>query len=142
MDAIDLKIVELLEENARRTLSEIAGEVSLSAPAVKRRIDRLESSGVIVGYTIRVDHARLGRPLSAFIELRFAGSTPVGEINAIVADAREVESLFMTAGDPDALVQLRVEDVEHLKRVIDRFRRSGKVTGTKTLMVLEAWSRR
>lgn len=40
------------------------------------------------------------------------------------------------AGDPDALVRLRVTDLDHLKRVVDRIRRSGKVTGTKTLIVL------
>ena len=40
------------------------------------------------------------------------------------------------AGDPDALVRVRVNDLDHLKQVIDRIRRSGRVTGTKTLIVL------
>jgi Lrp/AsnC family transcriptional regulator, leucine-responsive regulatory protein len=112
--------------------------VNLSAPAVKRRI---ESLGVITGYSVRVDHAKLGRPLQAFVELRFTGTTTVDEITATAADTSEVEAVFTTAGDPDALVWLRVQDVAHLKQAIDSLRRSGRVTGTKTLMVLGTWSR-
>jgi DNA-binding Lrp family transcriptional regulator len=141
LDPTDRAIVRLLEQDARRTLADIGASVSLSAPAVKRRIDRLESLGVITGYTVRVDHAKLGRPLQAFVELRFSGTTTVDEITATAADTAEVAAVFTTAGDPDALVWLRVQDVAHLKQAIDRLRRSGRVTGTKTLMVLGTWSR-
>ena len=136
LDATDLEIVQLLREDARRTLADVGERVSLSAPAVKRRVDRLERDGVIVGYTALVDHALLGRPLQAFTELRFAGNLPVDQIAGIAADIPEVQTLFTTAGDPDALAWIRVRDVEDLKRVIDLLRRSGRVTGTKTLMVL------
>lgn len=136
VDATDLEIIELLREDARRTLSDIAERVSLSAPAVKRRIDRLERDRVITGYTVIVDHAALGLPLQAFTELRFTGNAPVDEIAGIARDIPEVQTVFTTAGDPDALAWIRVRDVEHLKRVIDMLRRSGHVTGTKTLMVL------
>lgn len=141
IDATDLAIIEELEQDARQTLSEIATKVSLSAPAVKRRIDRLLELGVIAGYTVRVDHAKLGRPLVAFTELRFTGSTPVEEITEIAAATPEVEALFTIAGDPDAIVQIRIADVDRLNVVIDRFRRSGKVVGTKTLIVLGSWHR-
>jgi Lrp/AsnC family transcriptional regulator, leucine-responsive regulatory protein len=136
LDATDLEIVELLREDARRTLAEVGERVSLSAPAVKRRVDRLERDGVIVGYTALVDHALLGRPLQAFTELRFAGNLPVDQIAGIAQDIPEVQTIFTTAGDPDALAWIRVRDVDDLKRVIDLLRRSGRVTGTKTLMVL------
>ena len=136
LDATDLEIVQLLREDARRTLADVGERVSLSAPAVKRRVDRLERDGVIVGYTALVDHALLGRPLQAFTELRFAGNLPVDQIAGIAADIPEVQTLFTTAGDPDALAWIRVRDVDDLKRVIDLLRRSGRVTGTKTLMVL------
>jgi Lrp/AsnC family leucine-responsive transcriptional regulator len=96
-------------------------------------LERLE---VIIGYTVRLDHAKLGRPLEAFTELRFAGTTPVDEIAGIADSIPEVQAVFTTAGDPDALVWIRVKDVADLKRVVDELRRSGRVTGTKTLMVL------
>jgi Lrp/AsnC family leucine-responsive transcriptional regulator len=136
LDATDLEIIELLRADARRTLADVAERVSLSAPAVKRRVDRLEREGVITGYTVLVDHALLGRPLQAFTELRFAGNLPVDQIAGIAEGIPEVQTLFTTAGDPDALAWIRVRDVEDLKRVIDLLRRSGRVTGTKTLMVL------
>jgi Lrp/AsnC family leucine-responsive transcriptional regulator len=112
--------------------------VRLSAPAVKRRIDRLEAAGVILGYTTRVDHAKLGRPLEAFTELRFSGDARVDAIASIGDGIPEVEAVFTIAGDPDALAWIRVSDVHELKRVIDRLRSTGEVIGTKTLMVLGA----
>ena len=53
----------------------------------------------------------------------------------------EVVAVFTTAGDPDALVWLRVSDMDQLGHAIDRLRRSGRVTGTKTLIVLDTWTR-
>lgn len=140
VDETDREILDLLEQDARRTITDIAERVSLSPAPVKRRIQRLERLGVITGYTAVVDRAKLGQPLEAFTELRFAGNTSVDAISSTAAKIPEVRALFMTAGDPDALVWLRAEDVADLRRVIDRLRRSDRVTGTKTLMVLETWT--
>jgi Lrp/AsnC family leucine-responsive transcriptional regulator len=134
LDDIDLELVRLLQANGRSTLGELGAGVNLSAPAVKRRIDRLEQAGVILGYTAQVNHAKLGRPLQAFSELRFGGTLGVNEIAGIGHEVPEVEAVYTTAGDPDALALLRVRDVEDLKRVIDILRRRG--AATKTLMVL------
>ena len=135
-DTTDLAILQLLAQDARRTFGDIGATVGLSAPAVKRRIDRLEASGVIRGYTTVVDHAKLGRPLEAFTELRFSGSARVDSIANIGSDIPEVQAVFTVAGDPDALVWIRVRDVHDLKRVVDKLRSTGDVTGTKTMMVL------
>ena len=91
---------------------------------------------MILGYTTRVDHAKLGRPLEAFTELRFSGDARVDAIAAIADNIAEVQAVFTIAGDPDALAWIRVSDVHELKRVIDRLRNSGDVIGTKTLIVL------
>jgi Lrp/AsnC family transcriptional regulator, leucine-responsive regulatory protein len=138
IDTTDKRIIALLQQNARQTFGDIGRKVGLSAPAVKRRIDRLEASGVIRGYTALVDHAHLGESVEAFAELRFAGSTRVDDIEEIALDVPEVQAIFTLAGDPDALAWIRVSDVQELKRVIDRMRASGKVTGTKKLMVLSS----
>ncbi|MBS1885447.1 MAG: Lrp/AsnC family transcriptional regulator [Actinobacteria bacterium] len=136
VDGTDLEIIDLLVRDGRRTLAEIGSAISLSAPAVKRRLARLEDTGVIRGFTAVLDHEKLGRPIEAFTELRFAGKTRVADIAGIAADLPEVDTVYTTAGDPDALVHLRVRDVADLTRVIDLLRRSGKVVGTKTLIVL------
>lgn len=141
LDDVDRRILALLQEDARRTIADIAERVSLSPAPVKRRIERLERSGVIAGYTVQLDHSKLGPSVEAFTELRFAGDTDVDRILETAREIPEVQELFTTAGDPDALARIRVEDVAHLKQVINRLRRSGRVTGTKTLMVLDTWTR-
>jgi DNA-binding Lrp family transcriptional regulator len=140
LDGIDHRLLDLLRANARARLAELASEVSLSVSAVKRRIDRLETLGIITGYTIRVDETRLGRTLEAFCELSFAGNTKVADIKGVAAGLPEVQAVFTIAGDPDALVWIHVKDLGDLTRVIDLLRRSGNVTGTKTLMVLDTWT--
>ncbi|MCW2981190.1 MAG: Lrp/AsnC family transcriptional regulator [Solirubrobacterales bacterium] len=136
LDGTDHEIIELLVQDGRRTLADIGTVVSLSPPAVKRRLDRLIEIGVITGFTAVLDHEKLGRPIEAFSELRFAGKTKVADIAGIARDLPEVDAVYTTAGDPDALAHLRVRDVADLTRVIDLLRRSGRITGTKTLMVL------
>jgi Lrp/AsnC family transcriptional regulator, leucine-responsive regulatory protein len=136
LDGTDLEIIDLLVRDGRRTLADIGKVVSLSAPAVKRRLDHLLEIGVITGFTAVLNHEKLGRPIEAFAELRFAGKTKVADIAGIAAELPEVEAVHTTAGDPDALVHMRVRDVADLTRVIDLLRRSGRITGTKTLIVL------
>jgi Lrp/AsnC family transcriptional regulator, leucine-responsive regulatory protein len=136
IDATDEEILSLLVDDVRRSASEVGRKVGLSPAAAKRRIDRLEAAGIIRGYTALLDHGKLGSDIEAFTELSFAGKTQVDDIDGTVADLPELVESFTVAGDPDALVRLRVTDLDHLKRVVDRIRRSGKVTGTKTLIVL------
>jgi Lrp/AsnC family transcriptional regulator, leucine-responsive regulatory protein len=136
LDDLDERILALLVEDGRRSASHIGRCVNLSPAAAKRRIDRLERLGVITGYRALVDHARLGSQIEAFVELRFVGTTQVDDIEGTVSGLPEVVEAFTTAGDPDALVRVRATGLEHLKQVVDRIRRTGKVTGTKTLIVL------
>jgi Lrp/AsnC family transcriptional regulator, leucine-responsive regulatory protein len=140
LDAIDHQLVDLLRRDARQRLADLGTAVNLSASAVKRRIDRLEEAGVILGYRAVIDDAKIGRHLEAFAELTFAGDTKVADISSVAKDLPEVQAVFTTAGDPDAIVWIRVKDVEDLTRVIDLLRRTGRVTGTKTLMVLRTWT--
>jgi len=136
LDDTDQAILKLLVQDARLSASEIGRRVGLSPAAAKRRIDRLEQLGIVTGYTATVDHAKLGGLIEAFVELRFDGSTKVGDIDRTFLDVPEVVEAFTTAGDPDALARVQVQDLDHLKQVIDKIRRTGRVTGTKTLIVL------
>ena len=79
LDALDQQIVSLLIADGRRTLADIGREVGLSTPAVKRRVDQLEASGTIRGYTAIVDQTALGWGLEAIIELRLEGNSPPHE---------------------------------------------------------------
>jgi DNA-binding Lrp family transcriptional regulator len=140
LDATDHKILDILTDDARRSASEVGRLVGLSPPAAKRRIDRLETAGIIQGYTISLDQRKLGEQIEAFIELRFAPGTQVAEVDTAVTALPEVVASYTLAGDPDALAHVRVRDLEHLKGVVDlirRGRRGGpKVITTRTVIVL------
>ena len=69
MDKIDLKLIELLQKNARYPLKHLAEEVFLSTPAVSARIEKLEEAGIITGYSAQVDALKLGYNIKAFINL-------------------------------------------------------------------------
>ncbi|WP_214108324.1 Lrp/AsnC family transcriptional regulator [Acrocarpospora catenulata] len=141
VDDIDHRLLSLLREDGRRTFSEMAAEVGLSVAAVKRRVDRLREIGVITGFTVQVDYAKLGWGIEAFTELRYAGTTPVSRIVRTATGVPEVQAVFTIAGDQDSLIHIRVRDLGHLQQVVDRLRRTGEVTGTKTLLVLGSWKR-
>jgi Lrp/AsnC family leucine-responsive transcriptional regulator len=74
MDKVDQKILQMLQENARIPVKEIAKEVFLSSPAVSARIERLAESGLIKGYHMTIDRTKLGYDVTAFISLEMAPS--------------------------------------------------------------------
>lgn len=140
LDAIDEQILDLLRRNGRMAVREVAQRVGLSTGPVSRRIKKLEDAGVIRGYVAIIDDARAGS-LEAFTEVRLHGTTETGELEEIVRDVPEVQQYFTISGDPDALIHFRVKDVDDLQRVVNAMRRTGKVAGTKTLIVMASWQR-
>jgi len=141
VDDIDRTIIRLLVENGRRSVLDIAEQVQLTPAPVGRRIDRLEKLGVIAGYTAVFDQSRLDGGLEAFTEIRFTGDTNVEAITNSAASLAEVVEIFTVAGDPDALVRIRADSVQHLQQVVDNLRKNADVIGTKTLIVLGTWRR-
>ncbi|GAB7004666.1 Lrp/AsnC family transcriptional regulator [Nocardioides sp. AN3] len=141
LDQIDRQILALLQENARRPLREIAASVGLTVAPVQRRIARLEKTGVISRYTVQINQGRIATGIEAVTELQFAADLDLAQIMEFVAQIPEVEEVLTLAGDPDALVRIRVDGVEHLRQVVSRMRSGGPVAGTKTLVILERWNR-
>jgi DNA-binding Lrp family transcriptional regulator len=141
VDETDRAILDLLRENARRPLREIATAVGLTVAPVQRRIARLERLGVIERYTVQVNHGRIASGIEAMTELQFAEDLDLAQIMEFVAQIPEVEEVLTLAGDPDALVRIRVEGVEHLRRVVSSLRSDRAIAGTKTMVVLEQWTR-
>jgi DNA-binding Lrp family transcriptional regulator len=136
MDAIDEKIVALLRENARRSFQDIGQRVSLSAPAVKRRVDRLQSDGVIAGYAAAVDPAAFGWPTHAVVELYCQGRMPASEVRDAVAHHPEVVAAYTVAGEASAILHVRARDTAHLEVTLERIRHAPGVTRTQTQVVL------
>jgi DNA-binding Lrp family transcriptional regulator len=136
VDQIDHRIVALLRENARRSFQDIGGRVSLSAPAVKRRVDRLEGDGVIRGYSANVDPAALGWGTHAFVELFCEGRMSGEEVREALTEYPEVEGAYTIAGAPSAIIHLRAADTQHLEQALERIREVPGVQRTQTQVVL------
>jgi Lrp/AsnC family leucine-responsive transcriptional regulator len=141
LDLIDREILARLRQDARVSIADLARAVSLSAAPVARRIRRMERAGVIRGYTAIVDEGKIDDGIEAFTEIRLGGSTQTGEIDELVRNVPEVAEFYTIAGDPDVILRLRVADVDHLQRVVNALRSTGKVAGTRTLIVLHRWGR-
>jgi len=106
LDALDRQIVAALLGDARATYAEVGAQVGLSAPAVKRRVDRLRASGAITGFSAQIDPAALGWTTEAYVELFCRGRTSPRDIAAAVAKHPEVVDACTVTGEADALLRI------------------------------------
>ena len=136
MDEIDQQIVALLRDNARRSFQDIGARVALSAPAVKRRVDRLQSDGVIRSYSAIIDPGALGWHTHAFVSLFCEGRMSAGEVRAAVAGHPEVAAAYTVAGESSAILHVRAQDTGHLEQALERIRDTPGITRTQTQVVL------
>jgi DNA-binding Lrp family transcriptional regulator len=136
LDDLDRRIVACLLEDARLSFSQIGGQVGLSAPAVKRRVDRMRHDGVITGYAAVVEPAALGWTTEAFVELFCAGRTSPAEIYASIRRHPEVVAAYTVTGEANALVHLRAHDIQGLEEALERLRNEPNIVQTKTAIVL------
>jgi len=136
MDAIDQQIVALLREDARRSFQSIGSRVALSAPAVKRRVDRLRATGVITGFTAIVDPAALGQRTEAFVEIHCVANMSPSALRETLAAEPQIVAAYTVTGEADALAQVRATDVAHLEAALERIRTNPGIARTKTIIVL------
>lgn len=136
LDETDQQIVALLRENARRSFQDIGSRVSLSAPAVKRRVDRLQRDGVIRGYSAVLDHVALGWSTHAIVSLYCEGRMPASEILSAAGRHPEVAAAHTIAGEASAVLHLYARDTGHLEEALERIRDAPGVTRTQTQVVL------
>ena len=136
MDATDRRIVALLRENARRSFSDIGEHVHLSAPAVKRRLDRLERDGVVLGYTAVIDPTAFGWNAEAFVDLYCEGNMAGAAIKLAVEQEPGVVSAHTVAGEASAILHVMAEDTKSLELALERIRATQGVTRTVTEVVL------
>jgi DNA-binding Lrp family transcriptional regulator len=136
MDDPDRQILALLIEDGRRTYDDIGRRVSLSAPTVKRRVDRLHKQGALRGFTAVVDYAAFGDRTEALIELFFAPGTPLEQVGKTLEAHPEVVEAWSVTGDADAIARVRTHDNADLERLIIDLQRNGLVQRTRSQVVL------
>ena len=132
LDQIGLKILSVLQENARMPLSRIGNKVGLSAPAVAERMRKLEEAGVIKGYHARIAPEAIGRSVSAFIKLT-TDSRNYTAVKTLAAEMHQINSCYHITGDASFIIHVLVEDIPALESVVDRLSPFGQ---TQTSIVL------
>ena len=136
LDDLDKRIIAALVSDARATYAQVGGQVGLSAPAVKRRVDRLRSSGAITGFSARIDPSAVGWTTEAYVELFCRGRTSPGDIAAAVSKFPEVAEACTVTGEADALLHIRAADVRHFEQVVERIGAEPFVVRTRSVIVL------
>jgi len=136
MDDLDRQILALLVEDGRRTYDDVARRVSLSPPAVKRRVDRLRDRGALRGFTAVLDHAALGDRTEALLELFFAAGTQLDVVTEKLRRHPEVVDAWSVTGEADAIARVRTRDNADLERLIMDLQRDGLVVRTRSQVVL------
>jgi len=124
LDQMAWRLLRELQADARLSFSALARRVGMSTPAVAERVRRLEETGAIIGYQARVDRARLGRPLGAFLRLT-TSATSYQRVIALCGSLDAVIECHHITGEDCFLIRLAVTSVAELEDVIARFRRFG-----------------
>lgn len=136
MDAIDLKMLGLLQANGRLPQNDLARAVGLSAPAVADRLRKLEERGVIRGYTAILDPRLLGQDITVFIAVGIGGSRHYGDFRARAADQREILECHSVTGEGSHLLKARVQNTAGLEQLLAEIQSWPGVQWTTTSLVL------
>jgi Lrp/AsnC family leucine-responsive transcriptional regulator len=127
LDVTSRRLLQELERDARLSLAELGRRVSLSAPAVAERVQRLERDGVITGYRAEIDPTALGYPIAAVVRVRPA-SRQLRRIPEIATESPEVVECYRITGEDCFFLKLHLRAIDDLEDVLDRFTPYGQTT--------------
>lgn len=134
LDKLNWQILRELQSDARLSYNELGRRVGLSAPATAERVRKLEDAGVIGGYGARIELAKVGLPLTAFIHLRCSLGKCLLK-TARVEDFPEVREVHKLSGRHCTLLKVAAASMGHLEEVIDRMGKHGEM---ETAVVLSS----
>ena len=137
LDATDRTIIRLLTKDGRMSVNELAGRVSISRASAYSRLERLRASGVIEGFTARVNPTKVGLEIAALI---FVNADQHGwkALQHKLLDLPGLEHLAVTTGSFDFCLLVRVPDMQTLRDVVlERLQAMPEVRSTQTAFVLD-----
>lgn len=138
LDAVDRHLLSELQADGRVTIAELSRRVSLSAPSVAERVRRLESTGVIRGYSARIDPEALGLEVLAFIRLSppAASGMLAQRLAKEIEDVPEMLECYHVSGEDCYILKVAVRRVGDLRGLVERLSRLGRTTTSIVLAVL------
>ncbi|MGY0499766.1 Lrp/AsnC family transcriptional regulator [Nocardia sp. FBN12] len=136
VDTIDRRILAELLVHARASFQEIGSVVGLSAPAVKRRVDKMVASGQITGFTAQVNPAALGWTTEAYVEVYYRDNISPAELRRTLEPIPQVVGVWTIAGEADALVHVMATDMAEIEVTVERIRENARVGRTRSSLVM------
>jgi len=130
MDEKDRRIIELMREDARRTFTDIAEELGVSEATVRKRVSKMEESGVIKNYTVEVDPSKLGYDTVVLLGLDVDPEYLV-EAAEKINNMEEVKSTYTCTGDHMIMTEVWTKDSSHLGELMSN--KIAKIEGVKNL---------
>ncbi len=138
MDETDLRIVRLLQENARVSNAEVARRLGMAPSAILERVRKLEERGVILGYAARVNPEAVGLGLTAFVFVRASERAGAQNTARALAELPEVQEVHHVAGEDCFLVKVRVANARALSLVLsERFGEIDTIISTRSTIVMD-----
>ena len=136
MDATDQQLLSMLRQDARTSVATLARKLGVSRGTVSNRITRLEDTGTIVGYTVRLRPDAQPQQISAWMSVAVEGNETRAVIGSLLGEPG-VAALHDTNGRWDLLAELRAANLSELSRVLERIRLVRGISSTETSIHLE-----
>ncbi len=137
IDNVDLKIISLLNEDAKTPYTEIAKKVFVSSGTVHVRMRKLEDMGIVKSATLNIDFAKLGYDISAFLGIYLEKSSLYDNVIERLKEIAEVINAYYTTGNYSIFAKIICKDTNHLRDVLNKIQKVDGIDRTETLIVLE-----
>jgi Lrp/AsnC family leucine-responsive transcriptional regulator len=131
----DARLLRILQRDGRRSYADLGADLGMAGPSVHERVKKLESKGVIRGYSADVDPMAVGLGVVAFTWVTQAPGTVATDLVPDFAAIGEIEECHHVAGEADYLLKIRARDMEHLGTVVRQVQTTANVFATETDVV-------
>lgn len=136
MDVIDVKILEVLKENSRVSISELSKKVNLSLSAVSERLKKLENSSIINKYTVILEPKLLGKDLSVLISIGLESTSQTNEFLEFVDSEPEILECHYITGEYDYMLKVTTANTHTLEAIMNRIKSFHGIKRTQTNVIL------
>ena len=138
IDNTDLKILEILMQDAKKPFTEVAKKVFVSQGTVHVRMNKMEEAGIVEKTTLRINYAKLGYDITAFIGIYLEKSALYDKVLAKLKDIPEITNIHYTTGNYSMFIKIHCRDTNHLKEVLhDKMQQVEGIDRTETMISLE-----
>lgn len=138
IDKTDLRILEILMQDAKKPYTEVAKKANVSQGTVHVRMGKMEESGIVEKNTLKINYARLGFDITAFIGIYLEKSALYEMVLEKLRLIEEITNIHYTTGNYSMFVKIHCRDTSHLKQVLhEKIQQVEGIHRTETMISLE-----